>query len=83
MSRSNVDHTEHLTVIKNTKPFDTRVLMFEQCPRSEVPEKIKVKVITPEIKESDKSVVCVFLSFLFFYYYSFNLLFLSMQSQRI
>jgi len=56
MSRSNVDHTEHLTIVKNTKDFDIKVLMFEQCPRSEV-EKIKVKVIVPDLKESDKSVV--------------------------
>ena len=58
MSRGCVDHTEHMTHIKNTKDFDIRVLMFTQCPRSES-EKIKVKVLAPELKESEKTVVYV------------------------
>jgi len=54
ISRSNVDHTEHLTLIKNTKDFDIRIIVFEQCPRSET-ERIKVKVLVPELKDTDKN----------------------------
>lgn len=60
MSRANLDHTEHLTIIKNTKDFEIKVLVFEQLPRSEV-EKIKVRVVIPELKDTDKSVVYAFL----------------------
>jgi hypothetical protein len=55
---------EHLTIIKNTKPIEVNIKVLDQLPKSN-DEKIKVKLIDPDM---NVSVFCFFFFFFFFFF---------------